>query len=62
MNGLAFTDGHSVSGIHAEAETVASAYEETLMREKMEAVRDVLIALGLQLVFRATLLLRHWNY
>ncbi|HVB85783.1 MAG TPA: hypothetical protein VNK23_03845 [Candidatus Dormibacteraeota bacterium] len=62
MSGLAFADGHSVSEIQAEAETVASAYEETLMREKMEALRDVLIALGLQLVFRATLLLRHWNY
>lgn len=31
------------------------------MREKLEALRDVLIALGLQLVFRATLLLRQWS-
>jgi len=28
------------------------------MREKAEALRDVLIALSIQLVFRATLLLR----
>jgi len=61
MSQLAFADGHLVSGIRAEAETNPSASEEALMREKLEALRDVLIALGLQLVFRATLLLRSWN-
>jgi len=30
--------------------------------ERMDAVRDTLIVLGLQLVFRATLILRRWNY
>ncbi len=29
---------------------------------RMSAVRDTLIVLGLQLVFRATLILRRWNY
>lgn len=62
MSELACADRHLVFGIRAEAETSASAYEEASMREKVEALRDVLIALGLQLVFRATLLLRHWNY
>jgi hypothetical protein len=32
------------------------------MREKLEALRDVLISLGMQLVFRATIFLRRWNY
>jgi hypothetical protein len=31
------------------------------MREKAEALRDILVALSLQLVFRATLLLRKWT-
>jgi hypothetical protein len=61
MSELAFADRHLVSGIQAEAGTIASASEEALMRDKVEALRDVLIALGLQLVFRATLLLRGWN-
>jgi hypothetical protein len=61
MSELAFADRHLVSGIQAEAGTIASASEEASMRDKVEALRDVLIALGLQLVFRATLLLRGWN-
>jgi len=39
-----------------------SAFEETAMREKMAAVRDTMIVLGLQLVFRAFMMLRRWNY
>jgi hypothetical protein len=34
----------------------------TAMNEKMSALRDTLLVLGLQLVFRATLILRRWNY
>lgn len=40
----------------------SSGLEEVPMREKMFAVRDTMIALGMQLVFRATILLRRWNY
>ena len=29
---------------------------------RMNAVRDTLLVLGLQLVFRVTLILRRWNY
>jgi len=61
MSELAFADRHLVSGIQAEAGATASVSEEALMRDRVEALRDVLIALGLQLVFRATLLLRSWN-
>lgn len=61
MSELAFADRQLVSSSRAEAGTTAAASEEALMREKVEVLRDVLIALGLQLVFRATLLLRSWN-
>jgi hypothetical protein len=32
------------------------------MREKVSAVRDTLIVLGMQMVFRATMILRRLNY
>lgn len=38
------------------------AHEVGSMREKLETLRDVMISLGLQLMFRATILLRRWNY
>lgn len=37
-------------------------FEDCLMRDTIAAVRDTLIVFGLQLVFRATMLLRHMNY
>ena len=36
--------------------------KETAMHERMSALRDTLLVLGLQLVFRATLIMRRWNY
>ena len=36
--------------------------KETAMHERMSALRDTLLVLGLQLVFRATLVMRRWNY
>ena len=32
------------------------------MHDRIEAVRDTLLVFGLQVVFRITQLLRHWNY
>jgi hypothetical protein len=32
------------------------------MRDRMRALRDTLLVLGLQLVFRVTLIMRRWNY
>jgi hypothetical protein len=34
----------------------------SFMRERLIAVRDTLIVLGLQIVFRATMFLRHLSY
>jgi len=30
--------------------------------DRISAIRDTLLVLGLQLVFRATLIMRRWNY
>jgi hypothetical protein len=32
------------------------------LQNRMSAVRDTLLVLGLQLVFRITLIMRRWNY
>jgi hypothetical protein len=39
-----------------------AALDFTVMRDKMQNLRDTLIVLGMQLVFRATMLLRRLNY
>ncbi|HTX14631.1 MAG TPA: hypothetical protein VMD77_04990 [Candidatus Baltobacteraceae bacterium] len=36
--------------------------EETAMREKLAVIRDTMIVLSMQLVFRTVMLLRRWNY
>jgi hypothetical protein len=40
----------------------APVVKESLMAEKIAAIRDTMIVLGLQLVFRTFTLLRRWNY
>lgn len=40
----------------------AATAEEAPMREKLAAIRDTMIVLSLQLVFRTVMLLRRWNY
>ncbi len=45
--------------------SVASMHEHSDnagISSRISAVRDTLLVLGLQLVFRATLILRRWNY
>jgi hypothetical protein len=34
----------------------------SLLQDRMSALRDTLLVLGLQLVFRVTLIMRRWNY
>jgi hypothetical protein len=60
MTSIAFASEHLGPSTPAVAAPIASAAEVTLMRQRMELLRDVLISLIMQLVFRATFLLRHW--
>lgn len=36
--------------------------EETNMRARLETLRDTVLVVALQMIFRATLVLRRWNY
>jgi hypothetical protein len=40
----------------------AAGFESTSLRLKVAAVRDTLIVLAMQIVFRTTMFLRHLNY
>ncbi|MGA9884216.1 MAG: hypothetical protein WBQ34_10900 [Candidatus Acidiferrales bacterium] len=62
MSEIAIGNGQLVSSVRAGAAPITSASEVAMMREKLAVLRDVMISLGMQLVFRATILLRRWNY
>ena len=46
----------------AQAPPFPDTAEASVMREKVIAFRDTMIVIALQLVFRATLAMRRWNY
>jgi hypothetical protein len=54
--------------LSSESKDVASAlpyagYSETMdMSTRLAALRDTILVVGVQMVFRATLFLRRWNY
>ena len=62
MRPYANTDWRRNRGAVAIAIPFPAAFEEFAMRERLVAVRDTLIVLGLQVVFRATMILRRLNY
>ena len=49
-------------GAPAEQGARSVAVEDNSMHEKWTVVRDTLIVLGLQIVFRIVMALRTWNY
>ncbi|HKV04915.1 MAG TPA: hypothetical protein VJO53_07390 [Candidatus Acidoferrales bacterium] len=49
-------------GAVAVAIPFPAGFEGIRMRDKLVAVRDTIIVLGLQIVFRTTMLLRRLNY
>ena len=49
-------------GAPAEQGARSLAVEDSSMQEKWAAIRDTLIVLGLQLVFRIMMAMRTWNY
>jgi hypothetical protein len=46
----------------ASVMTLPSSREETNMRARLETLRDTVLVVALQMIFRATLVLRRWNY
>ena len=62
MSALAGNRWNSQSEETVAAMPFPKNVEETAMRDRISAIRDTLLVLGLQLVFRATLIMRRWNY
>ena len=62
MRSYANADWSRGRGAVAIAIPYPAVFEEISMRERLVVVRDTLIVLGLQVVFRATMILRRLNY
>ena len=61
MSALTGSDWNADRGGKA-AEMTYTGFQKSPVRQKLAAVRDTLIVLGMQIVFRATMFLRHLNY
>jgi len=62
-NALVSTDSLTAAGRGPlPPSATAACVEELPMRETLIAVRDTLLVVGLQIVFRIALVLRRWNY
>jgi len=46
----------------ASVMALSSSREEPKMRARLETLRDTVLVVALQMIFRATLVLRRWNY
>jgi hypothetical protein len=62
MTVLAIASGALDRVVRAGAEPIAPECKDASMREKFEVLRDTMVALGMQVVFRVTILLRRWSY
>jgi len=61
MNALASRNLRPTQAV-AIAIPYPAGFGDFSMRERLLAIRDTLVVLGLQVVFRATMILRHLNY
>ncbi len=61
MSSLTGSDWNADRGGPA-AEMTYTGSEKSPVRRRLAAVRDTLIVLGMQIVFRTTMFLRHLNY
>lgn len=61
MSALTGSDWNADRGSSA-ADVTYTGFEKSLVRQKLAVVRDTLIVLGMQIVFRTTMFLRHLNY
>jgi len=62
MSALANSGWESRGDARVEAMPFPQSSKETALRERMLIVRDTILVVALQLLFRATLALRRWNY
>ena len=62
MSALADNEWNSRQDPEVAAMPFPDSSEERDMRNRMRVVRDTILVLGIQIVFRFTLFLRRWNY
>ncbi len=62
MSALTGSDWNADRGGSSAEMTRTAGFDKAPVRQKLAAVRDTLIVLGMQIVFRATMFLRHLNY
>lgn len=62
MSYMTGNDWNADRGSAAAAMTRAAGFDRISIRQKVAAVRDTLIVLAMQIVFRTTMFLRHLNY
>ena len=49
-------------GSDEDVMALPSSWEDTNMRARLETLRDTILVVALQIIFRATLVMRRWNY
>jgi len=62
MSALANNGWESTSSTTLATMPIPRAAEEKALSNRFRILRDTILVLGIQLVFRATLVLRRWNY
>ena len=62
MSYMTGNDWNADRGSTAAATIRAAGFDRISIRQKVAAVRDTLIVLAMQIVFRITMFLRHLNY
>jgi hypothetical protein len=62
MSALANNGWESTNRASIAMMPIPQAVEEKALSNRIRNLRDTILVLGIQLVFRATLVLRRWNY
>lgn len=62
MSALANGGWESRSSGTVASMSIPQAAEESALSNRIRIIRDTILVLGIQIVFRATMVLRRWNY
>ncbi|MGA7920167.1 MAG: hypothetical protein WCA38_10885 [Candidatus Acidiferrales bacterium] len=62
LTNMSWNSGHRMANTIPSTVNAPDLRHESGMRQAIVAVRDTMIVLAIQLVFRAALIMRRWNY
>ncbi|MGA8222766.1 MAG: hypothetical protein WB780_14030 [Candidatus Acidiferrales bacterium] len=62
MSALANGGWESRSSAAVAQMPIPEAAEESALSNRIRIIRDTILVVGIQIVFRATMVLRRWNY